>query len=71
MDKETKSILTSKTFWVNALTVIVVIVNRQEQVIDPVLIEPIALVLLPFVNIFLRSVTKAPVRVTRAKGPKA
>jgi len=71
MDKETKSILTSKTFWVNALTVVVVIINRQGQVVDPMLVEPLALVILPFVNIFLRSVTKAPVRVTRAKGPKA
>lgn len=70
MDKETKSILTSKTFWVNALTVIVVIVNRQEQVIDPVLIEPIALIILPFVNILLRAVTKKPVRVTKRKEPK-
>lgn len=71
MDQETKSILTSKTFWVNALTVVVVIINRQGQVVDPMLVEPLALVILPFVNIFLRSVTKAPVRVTRAKGPKA
>lgn len=70
MDKETKTILTSKTFWVNALTVIVVIVNRQEQVIDPVLIEPIALVVLPFVNIVLRAVTKKPVRVAKRKEPK-
>lgn len=70
MDKETKSILTSKTFWVNALTVAVVIINRQEQVIDPVLIEPIALVLLPFVNIFLRAITKKPVRVVKSKEPK-
>ena len=70
MDKETKNILTSKTFWVNVLTVSVVIVNRQEQVIDPVLIEPIALVLLPFVNIFLRAITKKPVRVTKRKEPK-
>lgn len=65
MDKETKNILTSKTFWVNALTVVVVIINRQEEIIDPVLIEPIALVLLPFVNIFLRAITKKPVRVSK------
>lgn len=65
MDRETKNILTSKTFWVNALTVVVVIINRQEEIIDPVLIEPIALVLLPFVNIFLRAITKKPVRVSK------
>lgn len=70
MDKETKSILTSKTFWVNALTVVVVIINRQGQVVDPMLVEPLALVILPFVNIFLRSVTKKPVRVTKRKEPK-
>ena len=70
MDRETKNILTSKTFWVNALTVAVVILNRQEQIIDPVLIEPLALVVLPFVNIFLRAITKKPVRVTKRKEPK-
>jgi hypothetical protein len=62
MDKETKTILTSKTFWVNFLTVGVVLINRHEQVIDPILIEPLALVVLPFVNIVLRMVTTKPVR---------
>ncbi len=65
MDKETKTILTSKTFWVNFLTVGVVLLNRNEQVIDPILIEPLALVVLPFVNIVLRMVTTKPVRVRK------
>ncbi len=65
MDKETKTILTSKTFWVNFLTVGVVLINRHEQVIDPVLIEPLALVVLPFVNIVLRMITTKPVRVRK------
>ena len=62
MDKETKTILTSKTFWVNFLTVGVVLINRHEQVIDPILIEPLALVVLPFANIVLRMITTKPVR---------
>ncbi len=65
MDKETKTILTSKTFWVNFLTVGVVLINRHEQVIDPILIEPLALVVLPFVNIVLRMITTKPVRVRK------
>lgn len=65
MDKETKTILTSKTFWVNFLTVGVVLINRHEQVIDPILIEPLALVVLPFVNIVLRMITTKPVRIKK------
>jgi len=67
MDTETKNILTSKTFWVNALTVVVVFLNRSEQVVDPTLIEPLALVVLPFVNILLRAVTNKPVRIRKVK----
>jgi hypothetical protein len=65
MDKETKTILTSKTFWVNFLTVGVVLLNRNEQVIDPALIEPLALVVLPFANIVLRMITTKPVRIKK------
>lgn len=65
MDKETKTILTSKTFWVNFLTVGVVLLNRNEQVVDPALIEPLALVVLPFANIVLRMITTKPVRVRK------
>ncbi len=67
MDKETKTILTSKTFWVNFLTVGVVLLNRNEQVIDPALIEPLALVVLPFANIVLRMITTKPVSVRKPK----
>lgn len=63
MDNETKSILESKTFWVNVLTVLGVILNRNTQVLDPTLIEPLAVIILPFVNIGLRSITKGAVRV--------
>jgi len=63
MDEETKNILTSKTFWVNLLTVAVIVVNRGEKVVDPAIIEPIVLVLLPFINIGLRAITKKPVKV--------
>ncbi len=61
MDNETKNILVSKTFWVNVITVVVVILNRNAKVVDPALIEPLAVVILPFVNIGLRAVTKGAV----------
>ncbi len=61
MDNETKSILVSKTFWVNMITIVVVILNRNTKVVDPALIEPLAVVLLPFVNIGLRAITKSAV----------
>ena len=61
MDNATKNILVSKTFWVNVITVVVVILNRNTKVVDPMLIEPLAVVILPFVNIGLRAITKAPI----------
>ena len=61
MDNETKSILASKTFWVNMITIVVVILNRNTKVVDPALIEPLAVVILPFVNIGLRAITKSAV----------
>ena len=61
MDNETKSILVSKTFWVNMITIVVVILNRNTKVVDPLLIEPLAVVILPFVNIGLRAITKSAV----------
>jgi len=63
MDNETKNILVSKTFWVNVITFVVVILNRNTKVVDPLLIEPLAVVILPFVNIGLRAVTKEAVRL--------
>lgn len=63
MDNETKNILVSKTFWVNVITLVVVILNRNTKVVDPLLIEPLAVVILPFVNIGLRAVTKEAVRL--------
>lgn len=63
MDNETKNILASKTFWVNVITVVVVILNRNAKVVDPLLIEPLAVVILPFVNIGLRAITKEAVRL--------
>jgi len=63
MENETKSILVSKTFWVNVLTVVVVIINRNAEVVDPLLIEPLAVVILPFVNIGLRAITKEAVKL--------
>jgi hypothetical protein len=63
MDNETKNILSSKTFWVNVLTVIVVILNRNTKVIDPLLVEPLAVIVLPFVNIGLRAITNKTVRM--------
>ena len=63
MDNETKSILASKTFWVNMITIVVVILNRNTKVVDPTLIEPLAVVLLPFVNIGLRAITKSAVNL--------
>lgn len=63
MDNETKSILVSKTFWVNMITIVVVILNRNTKVVDPLLIEPLAVVILPFINIGLRAITKEPVRL--------
>ena len=63
MDENTKSILSSKTFWVNLLTVVILLVNRKEQIIDPLVVEPLAVVLLPFVNMVLRMVTTKPVRI--------
>ena len=63
MDNETKNILTSKTFWVNLLSIGVIIVNRKGKVIDPILIEPVVVVILPFINILLRTITTKPVVV--------
>lgn len=63
MDDETKNILVSKTFWVNMITIVVVILNRNTKVVDPLLIEPLAVVILPFVNIGLRAITKEAVRL--------
>lgn len=63
MDNETKNILTSKTFWVNLLTIGVIIVNRKGKIIDPILIEPVVVVILPFINILLRTITTKPVVV--------
>lgn len=63
MDQEVKSILKSKTFWVNLLTLVVLLCNRNELIIDPLLIEPAALVILPVVNIGLRYITTKPVSV--------
>lgn len=63
MDNETKNILTSKTFWVNLLTIGVIIVNRKDKIIDPILIEPAVVVILPFINILLRTITTKPVVV--------
>jgi hypothetical protein len=63
MDNETKNILTSKTFWVNLFTIGVIIANRKGKVIDPILIEPVVVVLLPFINILLRMITTKAVTV--------
>lgn len=64
MDENTKSILTSKTFWVNLLTVVVILINRKERIVDPLIVEPLAVVILPFVNMVLRSITNKPVKWT-------
>lgn len=63
MDQATKSILESKTFWVNVLTFLFLIVNRKEQILDPAFIEPGVAILLPFVNIWLRYITKSGVHI--------
>ena len=57
MDNETKSIFLSKTMWVNILTVILIVINRYGVVIDPDLIEPLAVILIPIANMLLRTVT--------------
>lgn len=64
MDENTKSILTSKTFWVNLLTVVVILINRKERLVDPLIVEPLAVVILPFVNMVLRAVTTKSVKWT-------
>jgi hypothetical protein len=61
MDNETKNVFLSKTLWVNLLTVILIILNRRDVVVDPAIIEPLVVVLLPVINMALRLVTKKPV----------
>jgi archaellum biogenesis protein FlaJ (TadC family) len=63
MEDKTKSILISKTFWVNVLTIVVILLNRNARVIDPLLIEPFAVVTLPLVNVGLRAITEGAVRL--------
>lgn len=67
MEPEVKNMLASKTFWVNILTVIAILVNRKSVVFDPLLIEPLAILLLPLVNIGLRYITKHEVKLWGSK----
>ena len=54
-----KSILTSKTFWVNAIMFVAFVLQRKWGfIID----ETLQVQALGLVNIFLRMVTKEPVR---------
>jgi hypothetical protein len=61
MDDETKNVLLSKTMWVNLLTVVLIVINRYDLVVDPAIIEPLVVVILPVLNMALRAVTKKPV----------
>tara|TARA_R110000772_G_scaffold94334_4_gene192181 strand:- start:8969 stop:9169 length:201 start_codon:yes stop_codon:yes gene_type:complete len=61
MDDETKNVLLSKTMWVNLLTVVLIVINRYDLVVDPAIIEPLVVVILPVLNMVLRAVTKKPV----------
>jgi hypothetical protein len=63
MEDKAKSILISKTFWVNVLTIVAILLNRNARVIDPLLIEPLAVVTLPLVNVGLRAITEGAVRL--------
>lgn len=57
---DAKSILESKTFWINILTVAVAILNGTYGEIVP---PEIALPVLAVINILLRIVTRQPVKI--------
>jgi hypothetical protein len=61
MDNETKSIFLSKTLWFNLLSIVLLVVNRYDVVIDPAVVEPMVALILPLINMGLRLVTKKPV----------
>ncbi len=63
----TKSIFKSKTFWVNAVTILIAIATYFGISPDQALAEKATTFLLavsPIVNIFLRLVTKQPVVIS-------
>ena len=64
MRKKIKSLFKSKTFWANALALIVVIASFFGVYPDEVVMETtreIFIGILPILNIYLRMITKEPV----------
>lgn len=62
----TKSIWLSKTFWFNALALVILVANAfgfAEFMRDPA-VDQYALIIITLVNIGLRMLTKRPVKVT-------
>jgi hypothetical protein len=63
---DAKSIITSKTFWFNALTVLVTVASVFGYSSDPALAQrviDIMVVITPIINIVLRLVTRQPVTI--------
>ena len=58
---KTKSIFTSKTFWLHAINLIAVVVNRGAEIADPALVEQAAGTASIIGGIVLRAITKEPV----------
>lgn len=58
---ETKPLFASKTFWFNVLTLVAVMLNRQGEVLDPTMVDTLALALATVGNVILRKITSTKI----------
>lgn len=65
MTKESKHMLTSKTFWVNLIALVAILLGTQGVAISPEEQGAMVAGILAIVNVALRLVTTKPVRIKR------